>query len=103
MSGIFILFLILGAASTILYASGYIMGMKQAFSDRDADTEVSDYKDSAYTASIACAVVAAAVIIGLVGQSPIFVYAGPLLAIITTFMVGFAFFYEKMMRESGNY
>ena len=79
------------------------MGMKQAFSDVDVDTEVTDYKDSAYTSSIAAAVVAAAVIIGLVGQSPIFVYAGPVLAIVTTFMVGFAFFYEKMMRESGNY
>ena len=103
MSGLFIFFLILGAASTILYAAGYFMGMKQAFDDVDLDTEVTDYKDSAYTGAIAAAVLAAAVIIGLVGQSPIFVYAGPLLAIVTTIMVGFAFFYEKMMRESGNY
>ena len=103
MSGLFIFFLILGAASTNLYAAGYVTGMKQAFADVDQDTDVTDYKDSAYTASIACAVVAAAVIIGLVGQSPIFVYAGPLLAIVTTFGVGFAFFYEKMMKESGNY
>lgn len=103
MSGLLIFFLIIGAAATVLYAAGYATGIRQSFADVEADTEIEDYKDSAYTVTIALAVLASAVIIGLVGVSPIFIYAGPLLAVITTFMVGFAFFYERMMRSSGNY
>ncbi len=103
MSGLLIFFLIIGAAATVLYAAGYAIGIRQSFADVEADAEIEDYKDSAYTVTIALAVLASAVIIGLVGVSPIFVYAGPLLAVITTFMVGFAFFYERMMRASGNY
>ena len=103
MSGLLIFFLIIGAAATVLYAAGYATGIRQSFADVEADTEITEYKDSAYTVTIALAVIASAVIIGLVGVSPIFVYAGPLLAVITTFMVGFAFFYERMMRSSGNY
>ena len=103
MSGLLIFFLIIGAAATILYAAGYALGIKQSFQDAQLEEEVTDYKDSAYTYTIAAAVLASAVIIGLVGVNPIFVYAGPLLAIFTTFMVGFAFFFERMMRSSGNY
>ena len=103
MSGLFIFFLIIGAAATILYAAGYATGIKQSFHDAKLEEEITDYKDSAYTVSIACAVIASAVIIGLVGVHPIFVYAGPLLAVITTFMVGYAFFLERKQRETGNY
>lgn len=103
MSGLFIFFLIIGAAATALYAAGYATGIKQSFHDALTEEEVTDYKDSAYTVSIACAVVASAVIIALVGVNPVFVYAGPLLAVITTFMVGFAFFLERMQRASGKY
>lgn len=103
MSGLLIFFIIIGAIATALYAAGYATGIKQSFADVEADKEITEYKDSAYTVTIALAVIASAVIIGLVGVSPIFVYAGPLLAVVTTFMVGFAFFYERMMRASGNY
>ncbi len=102
MSGILVFFLIIGAAATILYAAGYATGLKQTFSDAQEEEEITDYKDSAYTYTIAAAVVASAVIIALVGVNPIFVYAGPLLAVVTTFMVGFAFFYERMLRSSGD-
>ena len=103
MSGLLIFFLLIGAVATILYAVGYSVGIKQAFDDAQQEEEIADYKDSAYTVTIAIAVLASAVIIGLVGVSPIFIYAGPLLAIVTTFMVGYAFFYERKMRGSGNY
>ncbi|MCY4641590.1 MAG: hypothetical protein OXC41_02675 [Gammaproteobacteria bacterium] len=103
MSGLLIFFLIIGAAATALYAAGYVTGIRQSFADVEEDKEIAEYKDSAYTVTIALAVIASAVIIGLVGVNPIFVYAGPLLAVITTFMVGFAFFFERMMRASGNY
>ncbi len=103
MSGLFIFFLIIGAVATILYAAGYATGIKQSFTDVEEDKEITEYKDSAYTVTIALAVIASAVIIALVGVNPIFVYAGPILAVVTTFMVGFAFFYERMMRASGNY
>ena len=103
MSGILIFFLIIGAAATILYAAGYVTGVKQSFHDAQLEDEITDYKDSAYTVTIALAVLASAVIIALVGVNPIFVYAGPILAVFTTFMVGYAFFYEKKMRDTGNY
>lgn len=102
MSGLLIFFLIIGALATILYAMGYSVGVKQAFDDAQQEEEIEDYKDSAYTVTIAIAVLASAVIIGLVGVNPIFIYAGPLLAIVTTFMVGYAFFYERNMRKSDN-
>lgn len=103
MSGLLIFFIIIGAMATVLYVAGYVIGIKQSFADVEADKEVTNYKDSAYTVTIALAVIASAVIIALVGVAPVFVYAGPLLAVFTTFMVGFAFFYERMMRSSGNY
>ena len=103
MSGLFIFFLTIGAIATVLYAAGYVTGIKQSFVDVEEDKEITEYKDSAYTVTIALAVIASAVIIALVGVNPIFVYAGPLLAVVTTFMVGFAFFFERMMRASGNY
>lgn len=103
MSGLLIFFIIIGAIATILYVAGYVIGIKQSFADVEEDKEVTNYKDSAYTVTIALAVIASAVIIALVGVAPVFVYAGPLLAVVTTFMVGFAFFYERMMRSSGNY
>ena len=101
MSGLLMFFLLIGAIATILYAAGYSVGVKQAFEDAQQEDEDTDYKDSAYTVSIAIAVLASAVIIGLVGVNPIFIYAGPVLAIVTTFMVGYAFFYERNMRKSG--
>ncbi len=103
MSGLLIFFIIIGALATVLYVAGYIIGIKQSFADVESDKEVTNYKDSAYTVTIALAVIASAVIIALVGVTPVFVYAGPFLAVVTTFMVGFAFFYERMMRSSGNY
>jgi len=103
MSGLLIFFIIVGAIETVLYVAGYVIGIKQSFADVEEDKEVTNYKDSAYTVTIALAVIASAVIIALVGVTPVFVYAGPLLAVVTTFMVGFAFFYERMMRSSGNY
>ena len=102
MSGLLMFFLLLGVVATILFAAGYSVGLKQAFDDAQEEDEITDYKDSAYTVAIAIAVLASAVIIGLVGVNPIFIYAGPLLAIVTTFMVGYAFFYERNMRKSDN-
>jgi|GEM_PF-2663948 len=99
MSGISLFFLIIGAIATILFVAGYVVGIKQAFADSASNDEVTDYEDSNYTISILCAVIASAVIIALAGVNPMFIYLGPLLAIVTAGMVGFAFFYERNMRK----
>src|SRR4029077_10600202 len=48
-----------------------------------------------YAVPVVFAVAASAVVIALVGVNPIFVYLGPLLAIVTNAMIGFAFFYDR--------
>jgi len=99
MSGIYIFFILFGVFATILFISGYVIGIRQSFSDAAIDEEITDYEDSNYTVAIALAVLASATIIFLGGVSPIFLYVGPFLAIVTAAMVGYAFFFERNMRS----
>lgn len=98
MSGIYIFFILFGVFATVLFISGYVIGIRQSFADSASDEEVDEYEDSNYTISIFCAVLASALIIFLAGVNPIFIYAGPFLAVVTAAMVGYAFFFERNMR-----
>jgi hypothetical protein len=89
-------FLVAGAVATILFFADYVRGAWTAIATHsDAEIEVDDSGDvQAYWWQIAAAVAAAAVIIGLAGVSPAFVYLGPALAIVTAASNGLAFFLE---------
>jgi hypothetical protein len=103
MSTLDIVFMILGAAATLLFIAGYIRGTRTALASYDdPKIEVDDSGDiHTYWWPIVVAVLAAATIIGLVGVSPIFIYAGPLLAIGTAAVNGLAFFLEKDPKTAG--
>ena len=96
MSPIVSAFLVAGAIATILFFAGYARGAWTAIATHsDAEIEVDDSADvQAYWWPIALAVVAAAVIIGLAGVAPAFIYLGPALAIVTAASNGLAFFLE---------
>lgn len=100
MSGLLVLYILAGIAATVLFVTGYIVGIKQSLVDAADDLETTnDFEDSNYTISISLAVIASASLIGLAGVDPMFIYIGPLLSIVTASMVGVAFFYERNMRK----
>jgi hypothetical protein len=100
MSGLLVFYILAGIAATVLFVTGYIVGIKQSLLDSASDKKTTDdFEDSNYTISISLAVIASASLIGLAGVNPIFIYLGPLLSIVTASMVGVAFFYERNMRK----
>jgi hypothetical protein len=100
MSILMIVFLVLGAAATILFVAGYVRGVREAIATHaDPELEVDDSGDvDAFWWQIAVAVVAGAVVIFLAGVNPAFIYLGPLLVIGTAAMNGLAFFVDKPPR-----
>ncbi|GGC81278.1 hypothetical protein [Chelatococcus reniformis] len=96
MSTLFIIFLVLAAATTALFFAGYARGVRIALASyADDRVEVDDSGDlSTYWWPIALAVLGAAMIIALVGVSPVFIYVAPLLALITAAGNGLAFFID---------
>lgn len=91
------LFLVLGSIATVLFVAGYVRGTKMALASYDDDRiEVDTSGDiDVYWWKISAGVIAATVIIFLVGISHVFVYVGPLLAIVTAAANGIAFFVES--------
>lgn len=91
------LFLVLGGFATLLFIAGYVRGTKAAIATYDDDRiEVDTSGDiDVYWWKISAGVIAATVIIFLVGVNPIFVYVGPFLAIVTAAANGMAFFVES--------
>lgn len=100
MSILMTLVLVLGAAATILFVAGYVRGVREAIATHaDPELEVDDTGDvNAFWWQIALAVLAAALVIGLAGVSPMFIYLGPLLVIGTAAMNGLAFFVDRSAR-----
>lgn len=96
MSTLEFIFVILGAAATLLFVAGYVRGARTALAVHDDHRiEVDDSHDiHSYWWPICLAVLGAALVIGLVGVAPVFIYAGPLLAIGTAAANGLAFFLE---------
>ena len=96
MTPLMIVFLALGAVATVLFFFGYAHGARVAIrSHNDPSVEVDDSKDiKKYWWPIALAVLASAVIIGLMGIAPAFIYVAPVLTIVTAAVNGLAFFFE---------
>ena len=93
-------FLILAILATILFVYGYVRGARAALATYADDTvETDDHGDvDAYWWQIGLAVLSSAVVIALAGISPVFIYLGPLLAIVTAGMVGVAFLVDRRGR-----
>jgi hypothetical protein len=97
MTPLLAVFLVLAGLATALFIAGYARGAKVALASYDDDTvEVDDSGDiKTYWWPIAIAVVGAGVIIALAGVHPLFIYAGPLLALVTAGGIGLAFFLDE--------
>jgi hypothetical protein len=90
------LILILGLAAAVLFLSGFARGLRNAIGEyRIGKTEPTDVPDYNYVGIAALSVVASAVVIALAGVSPMWIYAGPLLALCTAAGIGVAFFVER--------
>lgn len=87
----------LGALATALFIGGYVRGIVHAIADHrnPQQAEPRDVEEKRYGILVGGAVLAASVIIALVGVNSNWMYAGPLLAIVTAAMNGLAFFYDK--------
>jgi len=98
MSPAFITTSILGLLATILFVAGYFRGTTSALTDRQqthGQTPIEGENKARYAIPVVFAVATSAVVIALVGVNATFVYLGPLLAIATNAMIGFAFFYDR--------
>ena len=94
-NGWWIVFTILAAGTTILFVWGYLYGIVRALGPKQ-DTFTLDTEDTGhYAVPIGVAVILSAVIIGLAGVNPAFVYIGPLLNLVTAGVIGACFFLDK--------
>jgi hypothetical protein len=92
MSAIFAVVLVFGLVGAAVFLSGFIKGVRDAIRQRRDTRPEGEWTDKGhYGSSAFFAVLASAVVIALVGFSPAFIYAGPLLAIVTATGVGLAF------------
>jgi hypothetical protein len=91
-SVIFTIIVILGLLGAATFLTGFVKGVREAVRDyRHPEPEAAWSDERHYGLSAFFAVLASAIVIGLVGVAPAWIYAGPLLAIVTATGVGLAF------------
>ena len=84
MSTVFTLIVVLGLIGAATFLVGITKGVREAVSEyRNPQPEGAWSDEGHYGLSALFAVVASAVVIALVGVAPAWIYAGPLLAIVT--------------------
>lgn len=92
---IFHIALALGAAATLLFFIGLKRGAASAIRDADKTSDENEtVENGGYAWTAIAAVVASSAIITLAGISPVFIYLGPLLAIVSAAGIGIAFLVE---------
>lgn len=92
MSTAFVLIVILGLLGAAIFLIGFGKGVREAVREyRHPQPEGAWSDEGHYGVSALFAVVASAVVIALVGVAPAWIYAGPILAIVTATGVGVAF------------
>src|SRR5271155_2651444 len=91
-SVIFTVIVVLGLLGAVTFLTGFVKGVREAVRDyRHPEPEAAWTDEGHYGWSAFFAVLASAIVIGLVGVAPAWIYAGPLLAIVTATGVGLAF------------
>ena len=95
MSTISIVILVLGILATVLFAAGFVRGVQNALNGfRKGSEERFLVTDNAHWFAVGLSVLGAAVVIAAVGFIPAFIYAGPLLVLVSAAGTGLAFFIE---------
>ncbi len=101
MSAIFIAIVTFGLLGAAVFLSGFIVAVRETIRERrDPEPEREWVDKGRYGWSAFFAVVASALVIALAGVSPLWIYAGPLLAIVTATGVGVAFFAGRDRRAA---
>ena len=94
------LIVVLGLAAALLFLAGFVKGLNNAITEYNSgvpeSSEVPDYK---YGGIAAISVFASASFIALAGVAPNWIYAGPLLALVTAAGCGLAFFLERPLKS----
>jgi hypothetical protein len=99
-STILALIVILGVLGAATFLTGFVKGVREAVREyRHPEPEGEWTDEGHYGAGALFAVVASAVVIALAGVSPAWIYAGPLLAIVTATGVGVAFLIGNKRRS----
>jgi len=92
MSTVYTLIVILGLIGAATFLTGFTKGVREAVREhRNPQPEGAWSDEGHYGLSALFAVAASAIVIALVGVAPAWIYAGPLLAIVTATGVGIAF------------
>jgi hypothetical protein len=92
MSTVFVLIVVLGLLGAATFLVGFGKGVREAVREhRHPQPEGAWSDDGHYGISALFAVAASALVIALVGVAPAWIYAGPILAIVTAAGVGVAF------------
>jgi multisubunit Na+/H+ antiporter MnhC subunit len=95
-NGWWITYIILAAITTVVFVSGYVYGIVGALGGRQRTRPSEGAEDERhYTFPIAMAVILSAVVIGVAGANPAFVYIGALLDLVTAAVIGLCFFVDK--------
>jgi hypothetical protein len=84
MSTISMVILVVGILATVLFAAGFVRGVQNALNGfRKGSEEQFLVTDNAHWVAVGLSVLGAAVVIAAVGFIPAFVYAGPLLVLVS--------------------
>jgi hypothetical protein len=101
MSAIFIAIVAFGLFGAAVFISGFIVAVRETIRERRDATPEREWEDKGrYGWSAFFAVFASAVVIALAGVNPLWIYAGPWLAIVTATGVGIAFFVGREKRAA---
>lgn len=92
MSAVFTAIVIFGLTGAAVFLVGLAKGVRETLTERNAPNREAAWSEGrSYGLSALIAVVVSAVVIGLAGVSPGWIYAGPFLAIVTATGVGVCF------------
>lgn len=97
MSTVSLIIIIAGAAATLLFALGFLRGLRNAIGGRNQPAPASNDDEISRFPTALIAVVASAIAIAAVGFTPAAIYIGPFLVIVTAAAVGIAFFLEPKL------
>lgn len=95
MSTITLLVTLASIASTAVFVAGYVRGVRNAFSGYRVEETEAPVPQNGHWGGIAFALLCSIVVITATGFSSAWIYAGPILCLVTTVGVGVAFFLEK--------
>jgi hypothetical protein len=84
--------------AVVLFMAGYVKGFNASVDEFDADTGVvSEDRSRGFGWMICAAVVAAGVVIALLGVSPVFITFAPFLSILSAAVIGLLFYIEPRL------